>query len=209
MLYNVLSQERPHTRPSRFVDKGGRRKPRMQERDTRGEVMTFSVDFLPGFSDERGSMTPVYVADRCTRPQQSWTQPINQPVSPFDTDRKRAPLVSRDGMSLRAGMGLILTVIVALMFVVALSYGEISSINRNANVTRERAMDLQKMCYGIEAEIADSASEIKIATSAVEMGMISARSVDVIYLHAPDTAVLSNPGTGMLNVEYMSASIGD
>ena len=207
MLYNVL--ERPHTRPSRFVDKGARRRPRLQERDTRGEVMSFSVDFLPGFSDERGSMTPVYVADRCGRPQQSWTQPMQQPISPFDTDRTRPRLMSREGVSLRAGVALLLAVTLVMLGVVALSYGEISVINREINVARERTATLQEMCYGIEAQIASSASEIKVTTSAVEMGMISARGVNVIYLKAPETAVMSNPGTGTLSAEYLGAVFGE
>ncbi|MCH5286286.1 MAG: hypothetical protein J1E43_02600 [Christensenellaceae bacterium] len=207
MLYSAL--ERPHTRPSKWVDKGGRRKPRMQERDTRGEVMTFSVDFLPGFSDERGSMTPVYVADRCPRPQQAWTQPTQRPVSAFDTDRKRAPLISSEGISVRAGMGLLLAVLIVMLGVVAISYGQISSINRDANVARERVATLQEMCYEIEAEIARNASEINVSRSAVQMGMISARGMDVIYLTAPETAVMSNPGTGMLSADYLGAVFGE
>ena len=196
MLYNAL--ERPHTRPSKWVDKGGSRKPRMQERTGRREVMSFSVDFLPGFSDERGSMTPVYVADRCPRPQQGWTQPDQRPVSTFDTDRRRAPLFSREGMSVRAGIGLLLAVFIVMIGVVAVSYGQITVMNREVNVARDRIAALQEMCYDIEAEIAMNVSEINVSRSAVEMGMISARGMDVIYLTAPVSAVMSNPGTGML-----------
>lgn len=207
MLYNAL--ERPHTRPSKWVDKGGRRKPRMQERDTRGEVMTFSVDFLPGFSDERGSMTPVYVADRIPRPQQAWTQPTERPISAFDTDRRRAPLISGEGVSLRAGMGLLLVVFILMLGAVAVSYGQISAINRDVNVARDRVAALQNMCYEIEMEIAQNASEINVSRSAVEMGMISARGMDVIYLTAPETAVMSNPGTGMLSASNAGMVFGE
>ena len=45
--------------------------------------------------------------------------------------------------------------------------------------------------------------------SAVEMGMISARGVKVIYLTAPETAVMSNPGTGTLSAEYLGAVFGE
>ena len=196
MLYNAL--ERPHTRPSKWVDKGGRRKPRTQERDNRWEVMSFSVDHLPGFSDERGSVTPVYLADRRPLPQQPWGQPGERPVSAFDTDRRRAPLFSREGMSVRAGIGLLLAVFIVMVGVVAVSYGQITVMNREVNVTRDRIASLQEMCYNIEAEIAVHVSEINVSRSAVEMGMISARGMDVIYLTAPQTAVMSNPGTGML-----------
>ena len=207
MLYNAL--ERPHTRPAKWVDKGARRKPRMQERDTSGEVMTFSVDFLPGFSDERGSMTPVYVADRCARPQQSWTQPTQQPISAFDTESKRAPLFGHEGMNLRAAVSLLLALIIALLAVTAFSYGEVCRINREVNTSRERIETLKKMSYDIEKQIAQSASEINVTISAVEMGMISARGVNVIYLKAPETAVMSNPGTGTLSAEYLSAVFGE
>lgn len=207
MLYNAL--ERPHTRPAKWMDKGSRRKPRMQGRDNRGEVMSFSVDFLPGFSDERGSMTPVYVADRCDRPQRGWTQPTQQPVTAFDTERKHAPLFSHEGVNLRAGVSLLLAVMIVMLAVVAVSYGEISSINRDVNASRERIEALQGMCYDTEARIAQSASEINVTISAVEMGMISARGVNVIYLQAPEAAVMSNPGTGMLSAEYLGAVFGE
>ena len=207
MLYN--SRERLYTRPAKWMDKGASRKPRMQERDTRGEVMTFSVDFLPGFSDERGSMTPVYVADRCSRPQQGWTQPVRQPVSPFDTDRKRAPLLSRDGVNLRAGVGLLLAVMVFMLAVTAVSYGQISIINRQVNVARDRTESMKDACYTLEKEIAEHASEINVTISAVGMGMISARGVDVIYLTAPETAVMTNVSTGMLNAEYLGSVFGE
>ena len=206
MLYNAL--ERPHTRPSKWVDKGTSRKPRMQGRDTRGEVMSFSVDFLPGFSDERGSMTPVYVADRCARPQQGWTQPTQRPVTTLEADRRRAPLIGRDGVNLRMGMGLLMALVIVLAAVLAVSYGEISRINREVNVNRERIAALQSMSYDVEAQIAESASEINVTISAVGMGMISARSADVIYLHVPETAVMSHPGTGTLSAEYLGAVFG-
>ena len=207
MLYNAL--ERPHTRPSKWMDKGTSRKPRMQGRDNRREVRSFSVDFLPGFSDERGSMTPVYVADRCARPQQGWTQPTQRPVTAFDADRKRAPLISRDGVNLHAGMGLLVALVIALLAVMAVSYGEISRINREVNVSRDRIAALQSMSYDVEAQIAQSASEINVTISAVEMGMISARGVQVIYLRAPEAAVMSNPGTGTLSAEYLGAVFGN
>ena len=171
--------------------------------------MSFSVDFLPGFSDERGSMTPVYVADRCARPQQSWTQPMQQPISPLDTERKHAPLISHEGVNLRAGVSLLLAMVIVMLAVVAVSYGEISSINREVNVARERIETLQSMSYDIEAQIARSASEINVTISAVEMGMISARGVNVIYLQAPEAAVMSNPGTGTLSAEYLGAIFGE
>lgn len=208
MLYNVLSPERPHTRPSRFVDKGSRRRPRMQGRGNRGEVMTFSVDFLPGFSDERGSMTPVYVADRCGRPQQSWTQPMQQPVSPFDVDRRRAPLVGRDGVRLSAGVGLLLAVLIMLGGICAFTCAKMISLNYQTDVMRGKIREVNQMCEGIEAQIADSESEISVTNGAVALGMVYARSADIIYLNAPENAIYSNPGTGTLSTEYLATVFG-
>lgn len=209
MLYNVLSQERPHTRPSRFVyNRSASRRPRSQGRDPRSDIMTFSVEEARGFSDERGSMTPVDVADLWNRTHPNMKAPTQQPVSAFDTGRGRAPLVSRDGMNLRAGIGLLLTVIVLLLAVVAVSYGQIASINQEANTARARVDALKDMCDDIREEIAQSATEINIAISAVNMGMISARGVEVIYLTAPETAVMSNPDSGLFSIEYLSASLG-
>ena len=199
MLYNAL--ERPHTKPSKWVA-GGRRKPRTprtQASNIRREIMSFSVDFLPGISDERGSMSPVYVDDRYPRPQQPWTQPSQRPVSTFDTDRGRAPLFSREGMSLGAGIGLLIAVFILLAGVAVGSYAEVIHVNQKVNVARDRIATLQEMCYDLETEIAMNVSEINVSRSAVEMGMISARGMDVIYLTAPETAVMSNPGTGMLS----------
>ena len=207
MLYN--GRERPHTRPAKWVDKGGRRKPRMQERNTHGDVMSFSVDYLPGFSDDRGSTTPVYVADRCARPQQGWTQPTQRPITAFYTERKRAPLFSHEGMNLRVAVRLLIALFFVLAGVCAFSYGKVAEINRETNVSLARIETLKRMSYDIEKQIADSASEINVTISAVEMGMISARGVNVIYLKAPETAVMSNPGTGTLSAEYLGAVFGE
>ena len=105
MMYNMFSPERAHTRPSRFA--GKRRVPLSAQRRGRNEVMSFSVDFLPGWSDERGSAAPVYVDQRRekTRPYQA---PLQQPVvGDFDTARIRP--VSAEGM--RASTAVLLLVI--------------------------------------------------------------------------------------------------
>jgi len=72
MMYPLFSPERAHTRPSRFASK--RRVAAHRSAQRRDEVMSFSVDFLPGWSDERGSAAPVYVASAGREPM---------PIPPF------------------------------------------------------------------------------------------------------------------------------
>lgn len=206
MLYNA--RERRYTRPSKWMDKGSRRKPRMQERDNRGEVMSFSVDFLPGFSDERGSMTPVYVADRCARPQQGWTQPTQRPITAFDTERRSAPLISHEGVNQWAGVWLLIAIAFILALVFAFSFAEVHKMSREVNQSHDHIAVIQQQIADLERTIAETASERNVSASAVEMGMISARGVDVIFLKAPETA-MSNPGTGTLSAEYLSAVFGE
>lgn len=206
MLYNVLSQERPHTRPARFADKGAGRRHRVQGRDNQGEVMTFSVDFLPGLEDERGSTSPVYVADRYARPQQTWTQPLMQPIASYDVERKHAPLISREGMSLRAAVTFLVTLVFVLGLGTGMYWGRVGMKNREVDNKRARIENIREMNYNVEAAIAQSASEVNVAISAVQMGMISARGVNVIYLDAPVDAIYTNPVSGMLNGEYTSSA---
>lgn len=206
MLYNVWSQERPHTRPSRFVAKGGHRSPRAQSRDARRGIITISAD-LPALSDDRGSLTPAYLADRCSRPQ-SMKKPMQEPVSPFEMDRRRT-LVSREGVNLRVGMGIILTALCAMVLAVALTIGGTSAINKQINDSAQRAEELRKMSYDLEVKIAAGESEIQVSATAVQMGMISARGMDVIQLTAPEAAIMTNPGTGTLTAEYLGTIFGD
>lgn len=214
MLYNLLSPERRHTRPSKFVDRGSRRPQRPQgrherrDRYDRRELMTFSVDFLPGFSDERGSTAPVYVADRYSKPQQSWTQPMQQPVSPFETERRRAPIISREGVRLRAGVGMLLAVLILMAGTVAITCGQTIRLNHQTNVDGAAVDDIDKMCEVIEKQIAEGESEVNVTTGAVALGMVYVRNTSVIYLTVPENATYSNPGTGTLSAEYLATIFG-
>lgn len=204
MLYNVLSQERPHTRPSRFVD-GGRRRPRVQSR--RAEVMSFSVD-LPEYSDVRGAMAPVYVADRYARPQTTWTQPGQQPVN-IDTERREAPLISLDGMRVGAALILLAVVGVILLGIWSMSFRQLLETNAMIDANRSRIDEINRNCAEVETRIAASASEINVPISAVEMGMVSAKGVKVIYLNVPASATFGNPAMGMMTGDYLASMQGN
>lgn len=207
MLYNIFSQERRYTRPSRFVGRNGRGDSRARRRDRRRDIITVSTN-MRGLSDDRGTLTPVYTADLFNRPDQEGKKPMREPVSPFEMDRRRT-LATREGVNLRLGVGVLLTALGTMLLVVALSIGVNVSINSQINTDTQRAEELKKMCYDLEVKIAAGESEVQVSATAVQMGMISARGMDVIRLTAPEAAIMTNPGTGTLTAEYLGTIFGD
>lgn len=191
MMYNPTDRDAYH--PAGAVERRTRRSRSSRwDRDTAAEVMSFSVDQLPGEeADEQGSASQTYVADHFPHLSHSWSQPIVQQVS---QDSRRMRPVTREGINRRAGVAVLLAAGVLLLGITAVSYGQISVIGREANNARERIEGIREQCYQVERKIADSATELNITTSAVELGMVSSRGVDVIYLEVPSDATYSNPG---------------
>ena len=63
---------------------------------------------------------------------------------------------------------------------------------------------------GLETQLAVSASEVNVGYEAVQMGMISAKGVDVIYLSAPESANMKLAGSGTaMTGEYLATILGD
>lgn len=205
MMYNLFSPERAHTRPSRFADK--RRAHQSAQRRGQNEVMSFSVDFLPGWSDERGSTAPVYVADRRKRTNTYHSVPLQQPVGDFDTARIRP--VSAQGM--RASTAVLLLVIMLFTLGVTwLTYrSRMIEVGKGINSDVVRTAQLQQQAADMERQIAQSTTDISIAEMARDMGMRSSKGVDVVYLTAPENAVCVPANDGNFTGTYLATILGD
>lgn len=204
MMYNMFSPERAHTRPSRFA--GKRRAPLSAQRRGRNEVMSFSVDFLPGWSDERGSTAPVYVDQRRER-NNTYQIPVQQPVGDFDTARIRP--VSAEGM--RASTAVLLLVIMLFALGVTwLTYrSRMIEVGKDIDSDAVRATQLQQQAADMERQIAESTTDISIAEMARDMGMRSSKGVDVVYLTAPENAVCIPANDGTFTGTYLATILGD
>lgn len=206
MMYNVLSPERAHTRPSRFA--GKRRTPAAHPVDrAHGEVMTFSVDALPGWSDERGSVAPVYVADRNEPVRSYQAAPAAQITSSFDTARIRT--ISREGM--RASTALLLAVVMLMATgVIWLAYRiQIGEVAREIDGNRVKIATLEAQAEGISQSIVERTTDISIAEMARDMGMIYSRSQNSVYLTAPENAVCTPYNDTVLASGYLASILGD
>lgn len=204
MMYNMFSPERAHTRPSRFA--GKRRVPLSAQRRGRNEVMSFSVDFLPGWSDERGSTAPVYVDQRRERTN-TYQIPVQQPVGDFDTARIRP--VSAQGM--RASTAVLLLVI--LLFTLGVTWltyrSRMIEVGKDINSDVVRTAQLQQQAADMERQIAESTTDISIAEMARDMGMRSSKGVDVVYLTAPENAICVPANDGTFTGTYLATILGD
>jgi len=146
------------------------------------------------------------VADR-VRCSSTSPVPTSRAITSMDTGR--VPTVSRDGVKLPA----ILTMLVLLALVfggIKLGYHvNISDAAKQTSANMSAVRLVERNCEEAELEIAQCVSEINIATSAIDMGMISSRGVDVIYLSAPEGATYTVPADSILYGEYRATNQGD
>jgi len=205
MMYPLFSPERAHTRPSRFASK--RRVAAHRSAQRRDEVMSFSVDFLPGWSDERGSAAPVYVAQRRERTNAYPAVPVQQPVGDFDTARIRP--VSAEGMRASTAV-LLLAIMLFSLGVTWLTYrSRMIEVGKDISSDVARATALQQQAADLELEIAESTTDVSIAEMARDMGMRSSKGVDVVYLNAPENAVCIPANDGTFTGTYLATILGD
>lgn len=179
---------------------------KVADKNLRGERMTCSA-YLPMMQDDGAYCYSNPIPDQPARPRRRRAD-RHAAVGRYDTARIR--LVSRDGVK-----GTAACVMLAVLFV---TLGVCSLVGRSQVLeTTQRVSDMQARIASVtqrneelETELAVSAAEVNISYQAVQMGMISAKGVNVIYLTAPEDAnlILSTSGTGMAG-EYLATILGN
>lgn len=181
---------------------------RVSTRNIRVERMTSSV-YLPFMDDmpeeERDYADPrnLYAARRVRRSDRH-----HAAVGSHDTGRIRT--VSREGI--RGVTACVLLTFLACSLGVAYLVDRSHVIEAAKEVSRMETAyeELSRKNADLERQLADRASEVNVGYEAAQMGMISARGVDVIYLSAPADAnlTLSNTSSALVG-ERLATILGD
>ncbi|MBQ8312472.1 MAG: hypothetical protein IJX84_04625 [Clostridia bacterium] len=203
----MLLIPRVFKRKARFVGEGF--KPgdygKVAARNIRSERMTSSVE-LPFMED-----ASVFDANTMgvERRRNRRSDRHHEAVGRHDTGR--APAVGHEGMSGTAACVALVCLIAVLGVTFLVGRSNVIEAGKKANELQQRIEEIGLMNEGLETQLAVSASEVNVGYEAVQMGMISAKGVDVIYLNAPEAANMKLTGgtTAALNGEYLATILGD
>lgn len=173
----------------------------------RGERMTCSA-YVPIMEDDQGAYTPLgSVPDQPARPRRRRAE-RHPAVSSRDTSRIRA--VSRDGVRGTAALMALMLLTCALGAACLVDYSQVLEAGKRVSRIQDRIDAISLRNEELEMELAMSAAEVNVSYQAVQLGMISARGVNVIYLTAPENAnMIPSTSANGLTGEYLATILGD
>lgn len=193
-------------RKARFVGEGF--KPgdygKVATRNLRSQRMTSSVE-LP-FMDAEAiyDASTMGVSHRRSRRSDKY----HPPVGAYDTGR--APAVGREGLTASAACLTLVCLFSLLGIIFLVGRSNVIEAGKKADDIQRRIDEVILVNEGLETQLALTASEINVGYEAVQMGMISAKGVDVIYLNGPEAAELELTGSGTaMTSEYLATILGD
>lgn len=193
-------------RKARFVGEGF--KPgdygKVAARNIRSERMTSSVE-LP-FMNAEGIFDANTMGVERRRNRRSDRH--HNAVGRHDTGR--VPAVGHEGMSGPAACAALVCLIAVLGVIFLVGRSNVIEVGKKANELQQRIEEIGLINEGLETQLAVSASEVNVGYEAVQMGMISAKGVDVIYLSGPEAAEIKFAGKGTtMTSEYLATILGD
>lgn len=205
----MLFIPRVFKRKARFVGEGF--KPgdygKVSVRNIRSERMTSSVS-LPFMDDAPTSS--IYDANTMgvERRRQRRSDKYHPAVGSHDTGRIRP--VSRDGLSGPAACVALVCLIAVLGIACLVDRSHVIEASKHISDMESRIEEIGLINEGLETQLAVSASEVNVGYEAVQLGMISAKGVDVIYLSAPESANMTLANTdSALTSEHLATILGD
>lgn len=205
----MLHVLRVFKRKARFVNSG--KMPgdygKVSARNIRAERMTSSVD-LP-FMDDMPSV-PVYDAYTMgveKHRRQRRTDRYHPAVGTHDTGRIRA--VSRDGVSGVTACVALVCLFCVLGVACLVDRSNVVEAGKRVSAMETSIEEIRATNEELSERLAESSSEIVVGYEAVQLGMIHARGVDVIYISAPESANLTLANADAVGTEYLATILGD
>lgn len=180
---------------------------RVAARNIRAERMTSSVE-LP-FMDDMPSAS-VYDARTMgveKKRRQRRSEIYHPAVGTHDTGRIRA--VSRDGVNGITACVALVCLFCLLGVACLVDRSNVVEAGKRVAAMEASIEEIELVNEGLGQKLADSSSEIVVGYEAVQLGMIHSRGVDVIYLNAPESAVLTMPNSNGMGTEYLATILGD
>lgn len=202
----MLLVPRVFKRRARYVGEGI--KPgsygKVSARNIRSERMTSSVElpFMDG--DAIYDASTMGVQRRRSRRTDRYVPAVGK------HDTGRVPPVGREGLSGPAACVALVCLIAVLGTICLVGRSNVIEAGKKAASLESRIEEIGLKNESLEKELALSASEVNVGYEAVQMGMISAKGVDVIYLRAPEAANMQlDAAQNKLSAEYLATILGD
>lgn len=179
---------------------------KVADRNLRGERMTCSA-YVPQMLDDGVYYYANPIPDQPARPRRRRSERRNA-ISSRDTGRIR--LVSRDGVKGTLACVIMAALVCTLGIACLVGRSQVIEAGKRVNNVQARIDAVSLRNEELETELAVSAAEVNVSYEAVQMGMISAKGVNVIYLTVPENAnlILSNSGSGFIG-EHLATILGN
>ncbi len=174
---------RRHTRPADFVSKARQAEALTFSRPG-GCAFSFNGEF-PDMADQQ----PVEAKSR----RRSYTAGHN--TGSYEAIRRdearRMPPVNKHGVHVLPALVMLMALMVGLGSVLLVQMGQRNAVQSAINYKQDRINVLTVACASTERDIASQSNDVNIRQEAVRMGLISSKGVNVMYLDAPEDAVIT------------------
>lgn len=188
-----------HTRPAAYMDRSRQAR---QARAQRPGASGFS--FTGEFPEVEYASTPVEAASR-RRQYTSASADTGAYRALGDMDAVRTPAITRYGVQLHTALVMIFALLVVLGCVWVNGMAETSAVSKHISQQQTRIEELTIANADAKGQIAARCNDVSIRKEAVRLGLISSKGVDVIYLTAPDNAIITPANTTAAQVLVASA----
>ncbi len=183
MTTPMRNRMRRHTRPADFVSKS-----RQAEAMTYGRPGGRSFSFTGEFPD-LADQQPVEAKSR--RREYTTGHSTGSYHAIRQDDTARVPAIGRHGVSLMTGVAMFAAAIMVIGLVMGVQLQQRDAVLDDIARKQDRINVLTVECANTERSIASQSNDVNIRQEAVQMGLISARGVNVQYLEAPKDAVIT------------------
>ena len=133
---------------------------------------------------------------------------LNQPVTDrFNT--REVPVVSAGGVRSTVAHVVLALLIFVLGVSMITNLVDLKAAGDQVNAVRRDIEAAQKINAAREQELVNKANGINVGYEAARLGMVSAKSVETIYLTLPEIMPTFTADTQNVNTGYLAANLGD
>ncbi|MBQ8556218.1 MAG: hypothetical protein IJ438_10170 [Clostridia bacterium] len=184
MLTAFFSRMHRHTRPAAYADKAAHARSVRSARPG-----AHGISFTGEFPCDEFDVQPVEATER-RRCHVSGAMPGSyQPMG--NTDAARMPAVNRYGVNLVMAFAIMIVAVCILGTIWLMHQSDVRAVGKSINAHYESMELLSQKIEDAELDIATYANDVAIRQQAVLLGLINAKGADVIYLTAPETAIIT------------------
>ncbi len=200
MLNARINRAHRHTRPSEYMDMSRQGR---QQRASRPGASGFS---FTGEFPEMADFSPVEAPSR-RRQYTAASADTGAYRALGNTDAVRTPVITRYGVQLHTAALAFFVALIILGGFWLMAVSETTAVAKHIGSQQMRIEELTVANLDAEREIEARADDVAIRQEAVRLGLVSSKGAKVVYLTAPETAVIT-PATvvGLNNASLVAGN---